>query len=140
MAAFLDTNVLLYVFSADAAKADRAEALLAQRGCISVQVLNEMASVASRKLGMDWDEIGEALGVICSLCEVAALTVEVHELGLSLAARYRLSIYDAMIAAAALLAGCDTLYSEDMHDGLCLEGRLTVVNPFAARSPAPPMG
>ena len=47
---FLDTNVVLYLLSADAAKADRAEELLAGGGIISVQVLNEFAAVASRKL------------------------------------------------------------------------------------------
>ena len=58
---FHDTNVLLYLMSADTAKADRAEALLARGGCISVQVLNEFASVASRKLAMPWSEIEETL-------------------------------------------------------------------------------
>ena len=52
--AFFDTNVVLYLFSADAAKADRAEALLAAGGLISVQVLNEFAAVARHKLGMTW--------------------------------------------------------------------------------------
>ena len=57
--AFLDTNVLLYLLSRDAAKADRAEALVVAGGVISVQVLNEFASVASRKLEMSWAEIRE---------------------------------------------------------------------------------
>jgi predicted nucleic acid-binding protein len=47
-----DTNVLLYLLSEDATKADRAEKLVANGGVISVQVLNEFAAVASRKLGM----------------------------------------------------------------------------------------
>lgn len=46
---FFDTNVLLYLLSGDAAKADRAETLVAAGGVINVQVLNESASVASRK-------------------------------------------------------------------------------------------
>ena len=49
---FFDTNVLLYLLSKDTAKADRAEILLASGGVISVQVLNEFASVASRKLAL----------------------------------------------------------------------------------------
>ncbi len=48
------------------------------------------------------------------------------------AERYGLAVYDAMIAAAALLADCDTLLSEDMQDGLVIDGRLRVVDPFAA--------
>ncbi len=62
--AFFDTNVLLYVLSADATKANQAETLLASGGTISVQVLNEMASVASRKLGMPVAEIREVLAVV----------------------------------------------------------------------------
>ena len=49
---FFDTNVLLYLLSDDATKADRAESLLASGGTISVQVLNEFASVAAGKLAM----------------------------------------------------------------------------------------
>jgi predicted nucleic acid-binding protein len=64
---------------------------------------------------------------------VHPLTVEIRETGLALAERYRLSIYDAMIAASALHADCDTLWSEDMQDGLVLDGRLRVVNPFHAQ-------
>ena len=54
--------------------------------------------------------------------------------GSTLAERYRLSIYDAMIAAAALHADCDTLWSEDMQDGMTIEGRLRIANPFRAAS------
>ena len=57
---FFDTNVLVYLASNDAAKADRAEATLAKGGAISVQVLNELANVARRKMQMSWDEIGRA--------------------------------------------------------------------------------
>lgn len=68
---FLDTNVLLYLLSADAAKADRAEALLAAGGVISVQVLNEFANVASRKLAMTWPEIREILAAVRTTCSRA---------------------------------------------------------------------
>jgi len=63
---------------------------------------------------------------------VRPLTIDVHETGVSLAERYGLSIYDAMIAASALHADCDTLWSEDMQDGSVLDDRLRVVNPFRA--------
>lgn len=62
--AFFDTNVLLYLVSADSRKADRAESLLAQGGHVSVQVLNEFASAARRKAAMPWEEIREVL-VLC---------------------------------------------------------------------------
>jgi len=83
--AFFDTNVLLYLLSNDAAKADRAEALLAAGGVLSVQVLNEVAVVASRKLGLAWPEIREVLGTVQSLCQVEPMTVATHERGLAIA-------------------------------------------------------
>lgn len=127
---FFDTNVVLYLLSADAAKADRAEELLAIGGAISVQVLNEFAAVASRKLGMSWTEIREVLAQIRVVCPVEAISADTHDKALHVVERYGLSFYDALIIAAALLAGCTTLYSEDMHDGLVIERQLTIRNPF----------
>ena len=129
---FLDSNIVLYLLSADAAKANCAEQLVEQGSVISVQVLNESTHIMRRKLGLSWEEIHEIVESICAVCTVEALTVGTHDTGRRLAARYGLSVYDAMIAAAALLAGCDILFSEDMHHGLLIDGRLRVVNPFAA--------
>ena len=128
---FVDTNVLLYLLSQDAAKADCAEALLAGRIVISVQVLNEFANVARRKLAFAWIKIEQALFDIRRFAEVRPLTLGTHEHGIVLAKRYQLSVYDAMIAAAALEAGCTTLASEDFSAGQRLEGRLVIRNPFA---------
>lgn len=127
---FFDTNVLLYLLSADTAKADCAEALVAEGGVISVQVLNEIASVASRKLAMPWAEIGDLLNGVRSLCAVQALTVEVHERALALAERHGFAFYDASIVSSALLAGCKILWSEDFQHGLKVDGALTIRNPF----------
>ena len=129
---FFDTNVLLYLLSADVAKADQAEALLAGGGTISVQVLNEFVAVATRKMRMSWIEIGEVLAQIRAVCAVEPVSIETHERALRIAQRYGLSIYDALIVAAALLAGCKTLHSEDMQDGQVIEQQLTIRNPFAA--------
>ena len=132
---FFDTNILLYLLSGENDKADRAEAVLAQGGTISVQVLNEFAAVAARKLGLSYVEIREVLEPVRAVCAVEPLTLKTHDLGLHLAERYGFSVYDALIVAAALLAGCRTLYTEDLQDGQSIEGRLTVRNPFA-----PPAG
>jgi predicted nucleic acid-binding protein len=127
---FFDTNVVLYLLSADQAKADRAEELLAIGGTISVQVLNEFVAVTSRKLRMSWIEIREVLAQVRAVCAVEPVTIETHERALRLAGRYGISIYDALIVAAALLANCKTLHSEDMHDGQVIERQLTIRNPF----------
>ena len=104
---FFDTNVVLYLLSADPAKADRAEELLAIGGTISVQVLNEFVAVASRKLHMSWIEIREVLAQVRAVCAVEPVTIETHERALRLAERYGISIYDALIVSAALLANWD---------------------------------
>ena len=129
-ASFFDTNVLVYLASGDASKADRAEAIIAGGGSISVQVLNELANVARRKMQMTWDETHALLATLRGLLTVHPVTVETHEAGLRIAERYGLSLYDSMIAASALGAGCDTLWSEDMQHGMKLDEGLHIANPF----------
>jgi predicted nucleic acid-binding protein len=127
---FIDTNVLVYLAAGDASKADRAETLVAAGGSISVQVLNELANVARRKMQLSWSDTRAFLSMLRDLLTVHALTVEMHETGLDLAERYNLSTYDAMIAASALHAGCDRLWSEDLQHGMTLNGSLRIANPF----------
>lgn len=131
--AFLDTNVILYLLSADAEKAERAEALVAGGAQISVQVLSELVAVTRRKLGMSWREVVDFTSQVRSICRVSPLTVETHKRGLQVARRLGLSIYDGMIVASALISGCVTLYSEDMQDGQVIDRQLTVRNPFTGR-------
>ena len=127
---FFDTNILIYLASGDASKADRAEATIAGGGSISVQVLNELANVARRKMQMSWDDAHTFLNMLRGVLTVHPITVETHEAGLRLAERYGLSIYDSMIVASALGAGCDTLWSEDMQHGMKLDEGLRIANPF----------
>jgi predicted nucleic acid-binding protein len=127
---FFDTNVLTCLLSAGAKKADRAEALVRQGGAISVQVLNQAANVARRKLAMDWRDTRAFLASLRGLLTVAPLTAETHALGLDFAERHKLSITDAMIAAAATLAGCARLWSQDMQDGMKIGERLRAADPF----------
>jgi predicted nucleic acid-binding protein len=128
---FLDTNVLLYASLQPDPRSEAARALLARRGTINVQVLNEFANVAARKLHRTWPEITRALAAIRVLCAPPRpLTLATHEAGIVIAGRTGYRLYDALIIAAALEAGCDTLFSEDLHDGQVIDGRLTIRNPF----------
>jgi predicted nucleic acid-binding protein len=127
---FFDTSVLLYLLSADAAKADRIENLLSARGLISVQVLNEFAAVVVRKLKVPLDDLREILQTIRAVCTVESVTVHTHERGLAVYERYRFSLYDSVLVAAALIAGARILYSEDLQHGQLIEDRLRIVNPF----------
>ena len=126
---FIDSNVVLYLFSSDTLKADRAESLLQSGGLISVQVLNEVASVCLRKLKMTWEDVDAVLETLKSTCEVLPVSLASHEKAVGLVERFQISFYDANIAATAILCGADTLFSEDLQNGMSMDS-LTVVNPF----------
>jgi predicted nucleic acid-binding protein len=129
---FFDTTILVYALSEGDERTATAERLLAAGGNLSVQVLNEFAAVARKKLKMSWPEIAEALDAVRVLCEPPMpLTIEIHDAALRIAERYGYHIYDALILAAALDAECDVLYSEDMQDGQKVDS-LTIRNPFIA--------
>lgn len=128
---FIDTNVLVYLASGDLKKAERAEQVVSRGGTISVQVLNELANVARRKMQLSWSETNEWLATLRRLLTIVPLTLATHERGVRLAEQHPLSIYDAMIVAAALEADCDTLWTEDLAHGAVFEQRLRVANPFA---------
>jgi predicted nucleic acid-binding protein len=128
---FFDTNVLVYAFS-DGPKREPAREALAVGGVISAQVLNEFTNVSRRKQKREWAEIEAALAVVrARFPEVVPLTAETHAAALALARDHGFPFYDALILAAAIEAGCDTLYSEDMQDGRAIGG-LTIRNPFLA--------
>jgi predicted nucleic acid-binding protein len=128
---FLDTNVLIYAVAKNDSRAAKAEALLASGGIISVQSLNEFVSVARRKLGMPWKEVKEFLDLICILCpEPVPISLDTHKVAVAIAEKYGYSIYDALVASAALESGCKTLYSEDLQDGQIINRQLTIRNPF----------
>lgn len=130
---FIDTSVLAYLLGSDAARANQAEKLLAARGRVSVQVLNELATVATRKAGLAFAEMRDLLRTIRAFCEVDALTLEVHDVGLDVHRRYGFSLHDSMIVASALCSGARTLYTEDLQHGQIVDGRLRIVNPFRRR-------
>jgi len=126
---FLDSKVILYLLSADAAKADTAETLLTHQPTISVQVLNEVTSVCQRKLKLDWPQTLDLLDAIKANCKIVDLTVDTHAKALEVAQQHQLSFYDALIVAAAIVSGANTLMTEDMHHGSIIQG-IRVHNPF----------
>jgi predicted nucleic acid-binding protein len=96
-------------------------------------VPNEFVAVARRKLDMAWADVNEALTAIRILCpSPVAVTIDTHDAALRIAQRYGYHIDDALVAAAALDANCDTLYSEDLLDGQVINDHLTIRNPVTA--------
>jgi predicted nucleic acid-binding protein len=128
---FLDTNVLVYAIGGSEERTETAEALLVAGGVVSVQVFNELASVARRKLGMAWEEVAEALAAIrIFFPSPAPITIETHDIALRIAMQHGYHIYDALVVASAIETGCAILYSEDLQDGQVIDGHLTIRNPF----------
>lgn len=81
--------------------------------------------------GFSCDDTGAFLAGIQSLCMVEDLTIQTHQVGRAITEKFQFSVYDAVIVAAALIAGCTTLWCEDMHDGLLVEEQLRIINPFS---------
>jgi predicted nucleic acid-binding protein len=128
---FFDTNILIYAVAKNDPRASKAEGLLESGGLISVQSLNEFVAVARRKLGMTWKATRELLYLLCVLCpDPVPISLDMHKMALRVGEKYGYSIYDALIIAAALEAGCGTLHSEDLQDGQVINQQLTIRNPF----------
>ena len=131
VAAFFDTNIIVYAFIETDRRSAIAASILAEGGVVNVQVLNEFVNVARRKHTVPWSDIREALTVLRRQCgEPYPLTTAIHEAGIAIAERYHYRIYDALIIAAAATAGCQTLYSEALADGQTIQG-VRIINPFA---------
>jgi len=136
---FVDTNILVYFRDgSDPRKQAIAEDWLrrlaeSRRGRISTQVLVEFYAVATRG-----DKLARNVGQARTDVEAFAAwqpvqpSVDLFRRAWDVSDRYSLSWWDAMIVAAALIAGCQTLLSEDMAEGLVVDQTLTIVNPFSA--------
>ena len=137
MAVFLDSNIVLYALGDDEAKCAVATGLLAAWPTISTQVINECSHVLRRKLRISPTQTAEELENVIDLVQL--VDVGVHEIRAAwmLATRYGFSHYDSLIIAAALSAGCATLYTEDMQHGQVIDERLTLINPFLSGAEAP---
>lgn len=133
-AAFIDTNVLLYLVSADTRKAAIAEDLLRAGGHVSVQNLAELTAVCRRKAKMSWEDIDLLRSLVRQQCRVHSLTISVHNRAFEISAKTGYSIFDAQVLAAAAKAECGVVLSEDMQDGHDLSSLglpLMIRNPFA---------
>lgn len=129
---FVDTNVLIYALDDDPLRSERAEQLLSQRPFTSVQALNEVVNVLRRRRSLEWPAIADVAAQLASLCEVAGQTLDTHRQAVALMSRYSLSWWDALMLAAAIDTTAETFFSEDLQDGMLVQGRLRVRNPFAA--------
>lgn len=131
---FVDTNVVVYANDrADEQKQERALAVVTDlmrsgRGVISTQVLMEYTAVAFRKLGQPREAVTRQTLVLERL-EVVGVTGELIRTGHQLAEEHGLSFWDGVIVAAAAVARCDRIVSENFEGERRYAG-MVVVNPF----------
>lgn len=128
---FLDTNVVAYALANDIRKKGIAEELLLDRPHVSVQVINELVSVAVRKLGYSKETSIAAARMVMQQCVVLPMDGTDVQRAFEITERYGFGHWDALILAVALRHGCDTVYSEDLQHGQRIEPGLAVANPFA---------
>ncbi len=129
---FLDTNILVYAHREGDDRTAIARQILFEGGVVSVQVLNEFASVARAKLGFTWPQVQEAIEKIVILCPAPrSLSIGTHMRALGLSKSYGFSIWDGLIVAAAVEAKCSTLLTEDLQHGQFVDG-VRIENPFLA--------
>ena len=135
---FLDTNIFVYAFMAsDERKRGRAVQLIegalgAGTGRISYQVVQEFANVARQKFAQRMttaDCTAFIDAAMQPMNRVASSTELIHS-ALDLQDELRYSFYDSLVIAAALQAGAETLYSEDLQHSQSVRGLLRIVNPF----------
>jgi predicted nucleic acid-binding protein len=131
---FLDTNILIYSVSSDSserAKRDRARGLLDGDCVLSVQVLQEfyVQMTRSNRPGAISHQVALELIENWRRFPIQENTMSILVDALRITERYRFSLWDSLIIAAAIAAGCDRLMSEDMSHGQTIEG-LAIVNPF----------
>ena len=131
-----DTNILIYAVRPEPGEerkqAIALELLRAENVVVSVQVLQEFYAQATRSSHPNRLPHNDAMQFLDTLPTEAIqdLTVDVFRSAAALCQRYRISYWDAAIIAAAQMAGCDAVYSEDLNAGQDYDG-MTVIDPFA---------
>jgi len=131
--AFLDSNVLVYLYSEDEPeKQDIVNNILDKFECIiSTQTLNEFCNVCIKKLKKTVSEIKESLVEIKGSCRLEIVDDSIIEQALLLHQKYFYSYFDSLMLSSALRYDCVIIYSEDMQNGQIIENTLKIVNPFA---------
>lgn len=135
---FLDTNIFVYaLLASEPLKKQRAlqlleQALASHTGCISYQVIQEFANVATRKFAKRFtaDECKQFVDAAMQPLNRVASNPELIHTALNLQAETGYSFYDCLILAGALQAGATTLYTEDLQHNQLIGGTLRIVNPF----------
>ncbi len=127
---FIDTNIILYLFTDDSKKKEFAQNILSTEYTISTQVVNENVNVCLKKLKLSKEEAFAHGSNLMNVFTVAVLYPSTIKSAFLLSLKYGFSYWDSLIVSVALEQNCKLLYSEDMQDGLLVDGKLRIKNPF----------
>lgn len=126
-----DSNVLVYLHdNSSPSKRSIAKNILSDNPVIPAQVISEYLNTIKRLLDLSKEQLLMQTAELLKDCEIIPILPSTLYLAASLVKKYQFQLFDAVIVAAALEAGCQTLYSEDMHHGLLVNDTLTIINPF----------
>lgn len=127
---FLDSNILIYLLDKDEAKKIKVESLLNPESIISTQVVGENINACLKKLKLSREKSFSHGNFLLTQFQVVKIENHFFATAFDLLTRYQFSFWDSLIIATALHSSCGILYSEDMQDGLVVNGQLTIRNPF----------
>lgn len=134
---FIDSNIWLYVFiqRQDSKKAAIAKSIIQQNNVvISTQVINEVCVNLLKKTSLSETELQELISDFYKKYIVIDINQEIMLKSSELRKQYNFSFWDSLIVACALHINLKRLYSEDMQNGLVVEGSLKIINPFASEA------
>ncbi len=127
---FIDSNVILYMLDSNEDKSSISKSILGLFPLVNVQVLVEVVNVARRKFAYSKKECLNLWTDLHKFCEIIPISKSTTLLTTYLVNKHQFQLFDAIIVASALEAGCDTLYSEDLQHKQVVENKLTIINPF----------
>jgi predicted nucleic acid-binding protein len=131
MNSFVDSNICIYALNnSDAIKQNIAFDILDTNPIITSQVCIETMLVLSRKFKLPLPVCEDSIKQLLATTHFMPITLTNIEFALSIKSKYKFSFLDSIIVVSALHNNCEILYSEDMHHGLIVENKLTIINPF----------
>lgn len=132
---FLDTNIIIYSYSSTEPEkqAIACKLIAEEKTYISTQVLTELCNTITKKLKQSYSVAADAIHECIENNSVFVNTPQTIENATKIAERYGFSFYDSLIISAAINAGCNLLYSEDLHHNQMIEKKLKIINPFIGK-------
>ena len=129
---FLDTNILISLYSTEEKKQKRVLELLQNddTSVISTQVLSEFCNILKKKFNFNTKQLNILLQDFEKNFLLHTTDIEQIKTALTISDRYKYSFYDALVIAGAIHSGCTLLFSEDLQHGQTVLNKVKITNPF----------